>query len=126
MGGLVRANLQAGESVAVIGGGGGLGHLGIQFAKALGLHVIAIDARGEALSLAKKCGADIVVEARSGKEKIVEQVKKVTGGQGADATLNVSGHESAAATGAAVTKMHGKSYVCSFCRVLKSEHLFRR
>lgn len=96
MGGRVRANLQAGESAAIVGGGGGLGHLGIQFAKALGLHVIAIDARDEALSLAKECGADIIVDARSGKEKVVEQVKKVTGGHGADATLNVSDHESAA------------------------------
>ena len=114
-GGLVRANLKAEESFAIIGGGGGLGHLGIQFAKALGLYVIAIDARGEALSLAKECGADILVDARSGKEKVVEQVNKVTGGQGADAILNLSDHESAAAIGAAVTKMHGKSYVCSFC-----------
>jgi propanol-preferring alcohol dehydrogenase len=71
-GSLVRANLKAGESVAIIGGRGGLGHLGIQFAKALGLHVIAIDARGEPLSLAKECGADILVDARSGKEKAVE------------------------------------------------------
>jgi propanol-preferring alcohol dehydrogenase len=80
-GGLVRANLKAGESLAIIVGGGGLGHLEIQFAKALGLHVIAIDARDEALSLAKECDADTMVDARSGKEKVVEQVKKVTGGQ---------------------------------------------
>jgi alcohol dehydrogenase, propanol-preferring len=107
-GGLVRAGLKAGESVAIVGGGGGLGHLGVQFAKALGLNVIAIDAREEALSLARECGADTLVDARSGKEKVVEEVKKVTGGRGADATLNVSDHESAAATGAAVTKMHGR------------------
>jgi len=31
----------------------------------------------------------------------------VTGGHGADATLNVSDHKTAAALGAAVTKMHG-------------------
>lgn len=106
-GGLVRANLKSGESVAIVGGGGGLGHLGVQFGKALGLQVIAIDARDEGLSLAKECGADVVIDARAGKEKVVEQVQKVTGGQGADATLNVSDHDSAAATGAAVTKMHG-------------------
>ncbi len=94
--------------------------------KVLGLYVIAIDARDEALSRAKECGAGIIADARSGEEKVVEQVKKVTGGHGADATLSVSNHDSAAATGAAVTKMHGKSYVSSFCPVLKSEHLFRR
>jgi len=112
-GGLVRAGLKAGESVAIFGGGGGLGHLGVQFAKALGLHVIAIDTRDEALSLAKECGADTLVDARLGKQKVVEEVKKVTGGQGADATLNVSDHESAAATGAAVTKMHGRLFLHS-------------
>jgi propanol-preferring alcohol dehydrogenase len=106
-GGLVRAGLKAGEAVAIVGAGGGLGHLGIQFAKALGLRVIAIDARDEALQLAKECGADAVVDARNGKEKVVEEVKKVTAGEGAHATLNVSDHETAAATSASVTKMHG-------------------
>jgi propanol-preferring alcohol dehydrogenase len=99
--------LKVGEAVAIVGAGGGLGHLGIQFAKALGLIVIAIDARDEGLQLAKECGADVIVDARNGKEKVVEEVKKVTGGEGAEATLNVSDHETAAATSAAVTKMHG-------------------
>jgi len=100
--------LKAGESVAILGGGGGLGRLRIQFAISLGLHLIVIDKRDEGLSLARECGADTVIDARSGKEKLVEEVKKVTEGQDANATLNVSGHESAAATSAAVTKMHGK------------------
>ena len=81
---------------------------GVQFAKALGLRVIAIDARDGALSLAKECGADTVIDARPGKEKIVEEVKKANSGNLADATLNVSDHESAASTSAAVTKMHGE------------------
>ncbi|KAH7364196.1 chaperonin 10-like protein [Rhexocercosporidium sp. MPI-PUGE-AT-0058] len=59
------------------------------------------------LSLAKGCGANLVIDARQGKEKIVEKVKNATDGKLADATLNVSDHESAAATSAAVTKMHG-------------------
>lgn len=59
-----RAGLKSGESVALVGGGGGLRHLGVQFAKALGLKVIAIDARDEGLSLAKECGADFVIDAR--------------------------------------------------------------
>lgn len=84
-----------------------MGHLGVQFGKALGLHVIAIDARDEVLELAKQCGADTVVDARQDKEKTVQEVQKVTGGKGADATLNVSDHEMAAATAAAVTKIHG-------------------
>lgn len=72
------------------------------------MRVIAIDARDGALSLAKECGADTVIDARPGKEKIVEEVKNANSGNLADATLNVSDHESAAATSAAVTKMHGE------------------
>ncbi|PVH85886.1 GroES-like protein [Cadophora sp. DSE1049] len=106
-GGLVRAGLKSGETIALVGGGGRLGHLGVQFAKALGLKVIAIDVRDEALSLAKECGADAVIDARPGKEKIVEELKKANNGKLVDATLNVSDHESAAATSAAITKMHG-------------------
>ncbi|CAG8971790.1 hypothetical protein HYALB_00001899 [Hymenoscyphus albidus] len=106
-GGLVKADLKPGQSVAMVGAGGGLGHLGVQFAKALGLYVIAIDAREEALQLAQQCGGDVVVDARIGKEKVVEEVQKVTEKLGAEATLNFSDHETAAATAAAVTRNHG-------------------
>ncbi|TGO69388.1 hypothetical protein BOTNAR_0011g00030 [Botryotinia narcissicola] len=106
-GGLVRAGLKEGEWIAIVGAGGGLGHLGVQFAKALGLKVIAVDARDEALQLAKDCGADVLVDARQDKDKVVEDAQKVTGGLGADSTLNVSDHESAATTAVAVTKRHG-------------------
>lgn len=99
--------MKAGEAIAIVGGGGGLGHLGVQFAKALGFNVIAIDARSEGLRLAQESGADATIDARKGKEMVVEEVKQITGGQGAEVTLNVSDHETAAALGAAITKMHG-------------------
>jgi alcohol dehydrogenase, propanol-preferring len=102
-----RAGLKAGQAVAIVGGGGGLGNLGVQFAKALGFRVIAIDARDEGLRLAQESGADTIIDARKGKEKVVEEVKNITGGQGAEATLNVSDHNTTATLGAAVTKMHG-------------------
>ncbi|TVY20892.1 alcohol dehydrogenase [Lachnellula arida] len=101
------AGLKAGETIAIVGGGGGLGHLGVQFAKALGFRVIAIDARDEGLRLAQESGADATIDARKGKETVVEEIKQITGGQGAEVTLNVSDHETAAALGAAITKMHG-------------------
>ncbi|KAF7892553.1 uncharacterized protein EAF02_000091 [Botrytis sinoallii] len=77
------------------------------FAKLGGLNVIAVDARDEALQLAKDCGADVLVDARQDKNQVVEDAQRITGGLGADSTLNVSDHESAAATAAAVTKRHG-------------------
>ena len=50
--GILQAELKAGETIALIGAGGGLGHLGCQFARALGLQVVGIDARDEWLELA--------------------------------------------------------------------------
>lgn len=105
--GVVQSSLAQGEWLAIVGSGGGLGHLGVQFAKALGLNVIGIDARDGALDLSKRYGADLVVDARKGDTAVAEEIKKVTNGEGADATINVSDAMSAAATACAVTKRHG-------------------
>ena len=104
---VLQAELKAGEWLAIVGSGGGLGHLGCQFAKALGLNVIGIDARDEGLSLTKQNGADVVVDARKGKDAAVKEVQAITNGAGADATINLSDADSAAAIACAVTKMHG-------------------
>lgn len=105
--GVILAGLKKGEWIALVGSGGGLGHLGIQFAKALGLNVIGIDAREDGLALTKETGADIVLDARKGKEYLVEEVKKVTNGAGADSAVTISDAGNAAAIACAVTKMHG-------------------
>lgn len=105
--GVLQSELKKGETLCIVGAGGGLGHLGCQFAKALGLVVVGIDAREEGRKLAKDSGADIVVDATLGKEKIVEEVHRVTGGVGTDCTLTVSDAPEAAALACAVTKRHG-------------------
>ena len=79
----------------------------MQFAKALGLNVVGIDARDEGIELTKSGGADVIVDARIGHEKVVEEVRKVTNGEGVTATMNVSDNEKAMATSCATTKMHG-------------------
>ena len=48
-----------------ISGVGGLGHVAIQYAKAMGLHVVAIDVAAQKLSLVRAAGADLAVDARS-------------------------------------------------------------
>lgn len=105
--GLLQTGLKKGEWVCIVGSGGGLGHLGIQFAKALGYKVIGIDARDEGLSLSKENGADVVVDARKGKEQAVKEVQEVTNGQGADSSVCISDAKTAAGLACAVTKMHG-------------------
>lgn len=52
-----------GENAAVVGIGG-LGHLGLQYAKIFGATTIAIDVEDEKLQLAKDLGADHVVDGR--------------------------------------------------------------
>ncbi|KAI9759444.1 MAG: hypothetical protein M4579_002358 [Chaenotheca gracillima] len=105
--GVLQAGLKKGEWLGIVGSGGGLGHLGVQFAKALGLQVVGVDARDEGIELSKSCGADVVVDARGGKEATVKSVHDVTDGNGVDATVNVSDADSAAGLACAITKMHG-------------------
>lgn len=62
----------------VISGIGGLGHLGVQYAKALGLHVCAVDIDNKKLEHATELGADAVVNAKQ--EGAIDAVIKVTGG----------------------------------------------
>ncbi|KAK4500088.1 hypothetical protein PRZ48_008274 [Zasmidium cellare] len=103
---VLQAGLKKGEWLGIVGSGGGLGHLGIQFAKALGLNVVGVDARDEGLELSKHYGADVVADARKGKEGVVKEVHAVTNGEGVDATVNLSDHNDAAAIACAITKMH--------------------
>ncbi|KAI9701392.1 MAG: hypothetical protein M1820_006483 [Bogoriella megaspora] len=105
--GIVQSGVEEGGWVGIVGAGGGLGHLGIQFAKAKGLRVVGVDAREEGLELARKNGADVVVDARKGKEQVVKEVREATGGEGVEATVNVSDAEGAAGLSAAIARLHG-------------------
>ena len=75
--GLKETEARPGEWVA-ISGVGGLGHVAIQYAKAMGLKVVALDVAPEKLVLAKVAGADLAVDARS--PDAVARVINGTGG----------------------------------------------
>ena len=75
--GLRETEARPGEWVA-ISGVGGLGHVAIQYAKAMGLHVVAIDVAAQKLSLARAAGADLAVDARS--PTAVADILKATSG----------------------------------------------
>ena len=55
------ADVTAGDRVLVHGGGGGVGHVAIQIAKALGAHVITT-ASGSKREFVEKLGADEVID----------------------------------------------------------------
>ncbi len=75
--GIKETQAKPGEWI-VISGIGGLGHLGVQYAKALGLHVCAVDIDDGKLEHATRLGADAVVNATHGDP--IAAVVKVTGG----------------------------------------------
>ncbi|MGA8221610.1 MAG: alcohol dehydrogenase AdhP [Candidatus Acidiferrales bacterium] len=60
--GLKMTDTRPGEWV-VISGVGGLGHVAVQYAKAMGLHVAAVDLGSEKLELARKLGAELTIDA---------------------------------------------------------------
>ena len=62
--GLKETDTRPGDWV-VISGVGGLGHIAIQYAKAMGLKVAAVDLGPEKLELARKLGAEITIDAKA-------------------------------------------------------------
>jgi alcohol dehydrogenase, propanol-preferring len=77
--GLKETGARPGEW-AVISGVGGLGHLAVQYAKAMGLQVCAVDVDDGKLAHATRLGADAVVNVRH--DDPVAAVRAVTGGGG--------------------------------------------
>ncbi|WP_407189043.1 alcohol dehydrogenase AdhP [Bradyrhizobium centrosematis] len=75
--GLKETEAKPGEWV-VISGVGGLGHVAIQYAKAMGLKVAAIDIAEDKLALARETGADLAVNALAA--GAVDKVLAATGG----------------------------------------------
>ena len=104
--------LYPGTHAVVIGGGGGLGHIGIQSLKALtAADVIVVDRSEAALDLAKKCGADHTVLANGGQ---VAKVKEITGGAGCETVIDFVGEGGAIEDGIAMLRRAGTYYVIGY------------
>ncbi len=83
---LKRARVQAGDTVAVFGAGGGLGIHQLMLAKWARARVIAVDTKPEKFDACRKAGADEVVDASRG--NVVEQIMQLTKGRGADVAID--------------------------------------
>jgi propanol-preferring alcohol dehydrogenase len=88
----------------VISGIGGLGHLAVQYAKAMGLHVCAVDIDDAKLAHATKLGADAVVNAKHA--DAIEAVVKATHG-GAHGVLITAPSLAAFKQGVGMTRKFG-------------------
>jgi NADPH2:quinone reductase len=77
-----RAHLQAGETLLVHAGAGGVGSAAIQLGRAAGARVIATAGGPEKVQVCRDLGADLVIDYRAG--DFVDAVKDFTDGRGAD------------------------------------------
>ena len=112
-----RGELKAGQSVLVLGAGGGLGITAIHIAKAMGAKVIAAASSQEKIDLCKKEGADegIIYEREMNRDlqkKFSDQIKEVTGG-GVDMIYDLVGGDYAEPALRAIAR-HGKYLVIGF------------
>ncbi|KAM5342540.1 hypothetical protein ACJ41O_013506 [Fusarium nematophilum] len=94
--GIKQAGLKTGQSIAIVGIGG-LGVLGVQFAKALGYRVVAVDRRDVGLKLASEVPAhlrpDLVVGVDD--SEAGQKISDFTDGIGLNAAVVCTGDESA-------------------------------
>ena len=87
--GIEEAKVRLGDTVAIIGAGP-IGLLHLLTTKKMGVEkAIVIDLVEERLNFAEKIGADETVNA--GKEDVVERVKQITAGYGADVVIEAIG-----------------------------------
>jgi NADPH:quinone reductase len=84
-----RGRLRAGESVLVLGASGGVGLTAVEIAKAMGATVIAAAGGAEKLAVAKRAGADHLIDYT--REDLRERVKSLTGGRGVDVVYDPVG-----------------------------------
>jgi NADPH2:quinone reductase len=102
---LRRGGLRAGESVLVLGAAGGCGSAAVQIAKAAGATVIAVAGGEDKCELARRLGADVVLDHRAldhraldhraldhgGLASLSAAVREHTGGRGVDVVFDTVG-----------------------------------
>jgi NADPH2:quinone reductase len=84
-----RAQAQAGETLLVLGAGGGVGLAAVEIGKLLGMRVIAAASSADKLAAAREHGADETIDYAS--EDLRERIKALTGGRGVDVVYDPVG-----------------------------------
>jgi len=92
--GLKESGAKPGQTVAIVGAGGGLGSLAQQYAKAMGLQVIAIDSGDEKKKMCmEQLGARAFVDFATSKNVIKDVQSATEDGQGPHAVILVAVNE---------------------------------
>ncbi|KAK7752964.1 hypothetical protein SLS62_005123 [Diatrype stigma] len=128
---LKRCRLKPGQRVGILGCGGGLGHLGLQFAIHMGFRVVGVDNADAPLELARSMVAQASGENKDDNARIVdareedandvavqlgrdEDGKSDRGDMGLDAVIILPESQKAFDYGVALLRNHGKCVVVSF------------
>ena len=85
----MTANLLPGQTLLVHGGSSGIGTMAIQLAREVGAHVAVTAGSAEKLEACRALGAEVLVNYRE--QDFVEEVRRATGGAGADVILDNMG-----------------------------------
>ena len=99
---VTRAALRVGESILVHGGAGGVGHVAIQMAKAMGARVFTT-VREVNFEFARTQGADVVIDYE--KEDYVEVILRETAGRGVDVVFDTIGGNTLARSSDALSQL---------------------
>lgn len=86
---LQRGNLQVGETLLVLGAGGGTGFAAVELGKLLGARVIGSASSAEKRDIALRAGADAVVD--SGDPEWRKRIEELTDGRGVDVVYDPVG-----------------------------------
>ena len=82
-----QANFTPGDTVVIVGSGGGLGHLATQYASYMGARVIGIDTGADKKALSAKCGAEVFIDFNQSKDLIADIKAATPDGLGPQAAI---------------------------------------
>jgi NADPH2:quinone reductase len=87
-----RARVQAGQTVLIHAGAGGVGHVAVQLARLAGCRVITTAGRPESIAFCREVlRADVVIDHAT--TDFVAEVRRLSGGRGADVVIDTVGEE---------------------------------
>jgi NADPH:quinone reductase-like Zn-dependent oxidoreductase len=106
---ITHADLKPGESVLIVGAGGGVASAALQLAAVIGARVFVTSRSAEKLAAAKKLGARHGIDCRTA--DFAKEVRRLTGKRGVDVAVNCVGGETWAG-GLAALSRGGRLVTC--------------
>jgi propanol-preferring alcohol dehydrogenase len=104
---LKESGLKPGDWAVFPGAGGGVGHMGVQLAKAMGMRVVGVDGGDEKKELCMKLGCEAFVDFTKVKD-VAEEVVRICDGKGAHGIFVTATSGAAYASAPMMARIGGK------------------